>query len=352
MLRGLLLAVLVAVPAELAAQGVAPARPDWITTLPERPGRLYAMGTAELGGNEGGAIARASDRARLEVVTRLRATVQGKTSVTTRTSELQREGVKAGGAGERQVRDEVSVGARAEDLPGLVVERTHSDRAARTVYALAYLDLALARSSLAGRLDQARDSRLRIGDEASRKARWRLRKLQEDLNRIDESIGLLAVTGVGQDLRPTLQSERAAVDKGLQRLEGKDLPPLDLAKTTMGLRANVQLPQGIQAYLEAQIVQCGLLVRNLNPDLILDLSFSGGDQGAEFIFTHMEPYAGVSYRTEAQMTILESGGAALTRPALLQVGPWGAPDGMVNQFRLLFERRLPRLIAEVQTELR
>jgi len=221
----------------------------------------------------------------------------------------------------------------------------------RTVYALAYLDLALARTGLAARLDQARDSRLRIGLETSRKARWRLRRLQEDLNRIDESIGLLAVTGSGQDLRPTLQSERAALDKGLQRLEGKELPPMDLAKTTMGLRANVKLPQGIQAYLEAQIVQCGLLVRNLNPDLILDLTFSGGDQGAEFIFTDMEPYVGVSYRTEAQMTILEGGGAALTRPALLQVGPLGSPDGMVNQFRRLFERRLPRLIAEVQSEL-
>jgi hypothetical protein len=52
------------------------------------------------------------------------------------------------------------------------------------------------------------------------------------------------------------------------------------------------------------------------------------------------------------MTILEGGGAALTRPALLQVGPLGSPDGMVNQFRRLFERRLPRLIAEVQSELR
>lgn len=351
MLRRLLLAVLVAVPAGLAAQGAAPARPAWIDTLPDLPGRIYALGTADLTGNEGAAITRAADRARLEVVTRLRATVQGRTSVTTRTSETQAAGALPTGGGDRQVRDEVSVGARAEDLPGLVVERTHSDPAARTVYALAYLDMAQARSALAARLDQTRQGRTRIGDEQSRKARWRLRKVQEDLNRIDESISLLAVTGVGLDLRPALQTERAAVDKSLQVLEGKTLPPLDLAKTAMGLRANVNLPPGLQAYLESQIVECGLLYRNMNPDLILDLSFTGSAKGPEFIFADVDVYSGVTYRTNAQMTILEGGGVSLTRPVPLQVDQSGSPEGMVNQFRRLFERRLPKLIGEVQSEM-
>jgi len=362
-MRWLMLAVLVTVSAGLAAQGAVPAgtpsaarmpdsgKPGWIETLPEQPGRLYALGTAELGRNEGDAIARASDRARLEVVTRLRATVQGRTSITTRSSQAQQQGAKATGAGDRQVRDEVSVGARAEDLPGLVVERTYSDASARTVFALAFLDLAQARNALAGRLDQAREGRIRIGDEQSRKARWRLRKLQEDLARIDESIGLLAPTGAGQDLRPALQAERASLDKGLQSLEDKNLPPLDLTRTSMGLRANVALPPGIQGYLEAQIAECGLPCRNLNPDLILSLTFSGGTRGPEFIFMDLDVYSGVTYRTEAQMTILEGGGAALTRPVPIQVAQFSSPDGMVDQFRRLFERRLPKLISEVLTEL-
>lgn len=349
-MRWLLLALLVGLPAGAQAQGAAD-RPEWIAALPGQAGRLYAMGTAELGRNEGEAITRASDRARLEVVSRLRATVKGQTSVTTRTTETQQAGAKATGSGDRQVRDEVSVGARAEDLPGLVVEATYSDPAARTVYALAYLDLVQARNALAARLDQARDGRLRVGDEWSRKARWRLRKLQEDLNRIDESIGLLAATGSGADLRPALQAERTSLDKGLQRFEGRALPPLELARTTMGLRTNVRLPMGVQAYLESQIVECGLLYRSLDPDLILNLTFAGGAKGPEFIFTEMDLYAGLSYRTEAQMNILEGGGASLTRPVPIQVGQSGSPDGMVNQFRRLFERRLPRLIGEVQTEL-
>jgi hypothetical protein len=347
--------VLLAIPGGHAAQGAAPAipaeRPGWIEALPDVPGRLYALGTAELRGNEGEAIARASDRARLEVVTRLRATVKGRTSVTTRTSEVQQGGAKATGGGERQVRDEVSVGAAAEDLPGLVVERTHSDPSARTVYALAYLDLALARGGLAARMDQARSARLRVGDELSRKARWRLRKLHEELNRIDESISLLAVTGTGLDLRPALQAERSALDKGLQRLESQPLPPMDLAKTAMGLRANVDFPPGIQAYLEAQIVECGLLYRNLNPDLVLNLTFSGGSRGAEFIFVDADPYAGITYQMDARMVIQEAQGMALTRPVPLQLSQADSPEGMVNQFRLLFERRLPKLVAEVLNEL-
>jgi len=347
-MRWLMLALLVALPS--GAQGPAE-RPGWIAALPGQPGRLYAMGTAELARNEGEAITRASDRARLEVVTRLRATVKGQTSVTTRTSETQQAGAKATGSGDRQVRDEVSVGARAEDLPGLVVEATYADAASRTVYALAYLDLAQARTALEARLDQARDGRLRVGDELTRKARWRLRKLQEDLNRIDESISLLAATGSGADLRPALQGERKGLDKALQRFDGKVLPPLDLARTTMSLRTNVRLPPGLQAYLESQIIQCGLLVRSLDADLVLNLTFAGGTQGPEFIFTDMDLYSGVTYRTEAQMNILEGGGAALTRPVPIQVGQAGSPDGMVNQFRRLFERRLPRLIGEVQTEL-
>jgi hypothetical protein len=356
MLRRLLLAVLVALPGGgLGAQGVrlpaaGPAKPDWIENLPEVPGRLYAMGTAELSGTEGDAIARASDRARLGVVSRLRATVKGRTSVTTRTSELQQPGGKASGAGERQVRDEVSVGAAVEDLPGLVVERTHSDPVGRTVYALAYLDLAVARGALAARLDQAKASRIRVGDELSRKARWRLRKLQDELGRIDGAITLLAFTGTGLELRPALQTERGAVDKALQRLENKDLPPMDLSRTAMGLRANVEFPPGIQAYLESQILECGLVYRNLNPDLILSFTFAGGARGPEFIYVDVAPYSGVTYQLDAKMVILEGEGLAITRPVPLQLSQSDSPEGMVNQFRRLFERRLPKLVAEVVTE--
>jgi hypothetical protein len=338
-------------PAPAPAPGPGPARPAWIDTLPEAPGRLYALGTAELEGSESAALALASDRARLAVAGRLRATVRGQTTVTTRSSESQREGAQPSGAGDRQVRDVVSVGIKAEDLPGLVVERTHCDPLARTAYALAYIDLALARTTLAARLDQARDHRLRIGDEQSRRARWRLRRLQADLEDLDDAIALFAPTGAGQDLRPALLAEQAAVGKRLALLEGMALPPLDLARTTMGLRSNVDLPLGIEAYLEAQIHECGLRQRNLDPDFILELSFSGGGGGPEFLYADMNIFDGVTYRIDAHMTLLDGEGGAVTRTVPLQVSQATSPEGMVGQFRRQFERWLPRLVAELRSEM-
>jgi hypothetical protein len=337
------------VAAACLAQGMGPGKPEWVETLPEAPGRLYALGTAPLGGNASEAISRASDRARLEVVARLRATVRGSTRITTRTTET--PGLPAAGSGARQVLDQVSVGTRAEDLPGLVVERTHTDPAGGIAYALAYLDLAQAHAALAARLALARDGRLRVAGETTRKARWRLRKIQEDLGRLDELIGMLAVTGAAEDLRVPLQAERTAVETRLAQLEAQGLPPLELAKTAVGLRCNLDLPIGVEAYLGDQITACGLLHRDLNPDLILDLTFAGGARGPEFIYVDMDVYEGVSYRLKAQLTVLEGGGAALTRPVALEVTQSSSPEGMVDQFRRQLERRLPKLIAQAVAEL-
>ena len=140
------------------------------------------------------------------------------------------------------------------------------------------------------------------------------------------------------------------MDKRLDQLEGAQLPALDLAKTAVALRSNIDLPPGVTAFLEAEIVECGALHRDLTPDLILDLTFSGGAKGPEFISVDMDVYDGVSYRLEAKMTILDGEGTALTRPASLLIVQPGSPEGMVNQFRRQFERRLPRLFSEVQTQ--
>lgn len=339
-------------PILLAAQAPGPSKPAWVERLPEGPGRLYAMGTADLGAQEGQAVTRASDRARLEVVARLRATVKGRTSVTTTSQEQVREGQKSVGGGERIVRDEVSVGAGAVDLPGLVVEQTFTDAPARTVYALAYLDLAQARATLASRLEAVRAARVRVGDEQSRKALWRLRRLTLDLDRLEEAIGLLALTGTASDLRPALAGERAEVDRRLDRLNGADLPPLDLARTAAALRTNVDLPPGLDTYLRGQVKACGLLERDLQPDVILDLTFAGGARGPEFIFADMDVYSGVTYRMEAKLALTEPGGTPLTRAIPILIVQGDSPEGMVNQFRRQIERWLPRLVSEFEASMK
>ncbi|BDU74744.1 hypothetical protein [Mesoterricola silvestris] len=336
-----------------AALGLQPApRPAWVERLPESPGRLYAMGTADLVAREGQSITRASDRARLEVVARLRATVKGQTSITQRTAEGKRDGQTTVGSGERVVREEVSVGARAEDLPGLVVEQTFTDPAARTVYALAYLDLPQARATLASRLDAIRLARVRLGKESSRRALWKFRKLTLDLDQVEASLGLLAVTGVGADLRPLLEAERAAVDLRRDHLNQADLPPVDFSRTALGLRSNVDLPPGVASYLKSQVTACGLVSRETDPDLVLDLAFGGGPRGPEFIFTDMDVYSGVTYRLEAKVALTEGGGAPLTRTVPIVIVQGESPEGMVNQFRRQIERWLPRLLGEFKAEMR
>jgi hypothetical protein len=316
-----------------------------VETLPELPGRLYAVGSAEVRTSEGEAVARAADRARLELVARLRATVQGQTRITTRILQSQGTGGPARAA-DQQVRDDVSVSARAEDLPGLAVERTHCDPAARTAYALACLDLARAGAALGARLDRARDARIRLAAEVSRRARWRLRRELDDLDALEATLDLLGPAGLGGDLRGPLQAERTAATERLGQLDGAILPPLAPARTATALRSNVELPLGIEAYLQAQVREVGLLQRNLNPDLVLDLSFSAGGRKPEFIYADVDLYSGTIYRIEATLTLLEAGGMPLTRPVTLQVSQAGSPEGMVDQFRRAFERRLPRLVAE------
>ena len=332
-------------------------RPSWIEALPPPvAGRLYALGSADLGASESEAITRASNRARLEVVTRLRASVKGRTSVATHTAELGRNGAQAVGYGERQVRDEVSVTAQAEDLPGLVVERTYVDNpgprgSGRSAFALAYLDLGQASNALAGRLARLHESRARVGNELSRKARWRFRRIKGDLDRVEEVISLLSLTGAGGNLLPELKSERAAVDGRLGVLERAELPPLDLSRISVGFRSNVDLPPGIEAYLAAQIGVCGLVRRELDPDLILDLRFSCGAEGAAFICAEMDVYAGVRYRLDAQLSLLDGTGWAFGRPVPINILQSTSPEGMVNEFRRQFERLLPRLFADFKREL-
>jgi hypothetical protein len=322
-----------------------------VERLPEAPGRLYAVGSADLGAGKGQAIARASDRARLEVVARLRATVKGQTSVTTRIRELQRAGKGTVGAGERVTRDEVSVGAKAEDLPGLAVEQTFTDAPGRTVYALAYLDLAQARAVLSARIERIRDTRIRVGMELSRRALWKHRKLATDLDRLDESLALLALAGGAGDLRPRFDAERAAVEAGLDRLNQAGLPPVDFSRMAMGLHSNVDLPLGVEAYLRSRVAACGLVSREMDPDLVLDLTFAGGAKGPEFLYAEVDVYSGLTYRLEAKLCLTEGGGAPLTRSVPIVLVQGDSPEGMVNQFRKQIDRWLPRLLGEFKAEM-
>lgn len=330
-----------------AATGIQ--RPVWIEQLPQEPGRIYALGTADLGPftSEGRALAQASDRARLEVVARLRVSVKGQTSTTTRTTQMG-SGGSSYGYGDKTSRDTLQVGTQAEDLPGLTVEQTYLDATGRTAYALAVLDLGQAEASLQGRLTGLENSRHGLEKERSRRARWRLRKLQGDLDRLGELTALLSL----DPLLARTRAERVIVDKRLAALEAADLPPLDLGKCAMALRPNIALPPAMEEFLSSRITESGLKCREAGADFRLELTFSGGSKGPAFIYAEPQFVGSILYRLEATAQITDAGGVVLAKAPPISLSQEQTPEGLSAQFHRQFERRwgmlLDQLLAELQ----
>jgi len=324
-------------------------RPGWIEQLPTGPGRIYALGTADLSPSspEGRALAQASDRARLEVIARLRVSVKGETSTTARTTQLG-SGGRSYGYGDRSSRDTVKVGTQAEDLPGLSVEQTYVDASSHTAYALAVLDLGLAETSLQVRLRGLENSRRNLEGERSRPARWRLRRLQGDLSRLAELASLLALEAMGD----RIQSERTMVEKRLAALEAEELPPLDLAKCAMALRPNITLPPALDAFLSSRITETGLKLRDAGADFRLELTFNGPSQGPALIFAEPQFVGTILYRIEASAQITDAGGVVLAKAPPISLCQEGSAEGLTTQFQRQFERRWGMLMDQLLGELK
>ena len=94
MTRKVVLLALLAGTWALAALPQTLVKPIWISALPERPGRVYAMGLAPVTTGDAQAVTQASQNARAEVLSRLRANVQSETSV----RSTAKVSVQAGGA--------------------------------------------------------------------------------------------------------------------------------------------------------------------------------------------------------------------------------------------------------------
>lgn len=240
---------LLLVPA-LVLQVQAAVRPPWIEVLPDQPGRVYGLGMAPLSG-DAATLQAASDNARADVVARLRADVKADTRITTLSQESRGTGQKAAGSRTQSTEVGTQVQARATELPGLVVQETWLDRAGRTGYALAYLDLGLAQGELRTRLAILRaDLAADRGDDGTPRARLvaaqALAKAHGELLRLDDLAALLSGGGGdpglrGQVLAARLDTERrlaaarSALTFGLATAPGVALDPdvKDVVRTTV-----------------------------------------------------------------------------------------------------------------------
>jgi len=265
------------VPVLLAPVRAADLKPVWVSALPARPGRVYGLGMAALAGNDAQALRQASDNARADVVSRLRATVKADTRITTTYQESRATGAAATGTRTQTARVGTQVQAQAEDLPGLMVEETFVDRPGASAYALACLDLAIARRELQARLDAARADlaadRGGQGVRARLVAAQALRKGYLELLKLEDLSALLG--GGGGD--PALRQDVAKA-----RIDTEQRMAAARAALTFGLAPapGVEPDPDVQDAVRTAVLQEGMGWSDQNPMFSITLRVRAGRSGA------------------------------------------------------------------------
>jgi len=236
----------------LGAAPMARVKPIWVTTLPQQPGRIYAMGIASGASGEAEALTQASQNARAEVLTRLRANVRSETSVVSKAS-MSNQGGKVTGSSEQQVGQDTRIQTQATELPGLVVEETWLEAKGATAYALAYLDVPIAESELRTRFTaQKNDLAQESGTPAAPRERLRLlgrlKHAQVELAKLDDMAALISAGGGDPQLRAQVRAAKLAVDRRMDQLRGSLTLSLEGAKgaaNIAGLLRNAALKAGL-----------------------------------------------------------------------------------------------------------
>lgn len=284
-------------------------RPAWIGTLPEAPGRVYAMGLAAFAPGEAQALQQAQAQARMEVLARLRASVKGETNVRTSQAYTQQLSGPATGSTSKSVSQEIQVQVQATELPGLTVEETWIDREGRTAYALAYLDVPTAQRELGLRFDTARQD-LAADPPTPPDARERLKKLQRmrgiqrEMALLDDLTALISAGGGDAKLRGDIRTQRQTLDRQMEKLRGS---------LSFGVKYPPQSPSGsdLTPLVRNAVLQRGLDWSNGRCDFYLEFHRSGdADPRGSRWWTYMPnpPTGFVVARGAIEITLVDAMG--------------------------------------------
>lgn len=265
----------------------APARPLWLSVVPTAPGRVYGVGAAALAGDDAAALRQASDNARADVITRLRADVKADTRVTTTMQESKSTAGPASATRTQETQVGTVVQAQAAELPGLSVDETYLDKAGGTLYALAYLDVAVARRELGARLDAVKaDLAVVRGPEPrARFAEARaLRKDHADLEKLEDLAGLLG--GAGADAGPFGPTANGAgdlrADVARTRLETERRLTAVRAAITFGFaKSDVEVDPDVRDAVRTAVLNQGLGWSDQAPMFALTLRVRGAKAQAQ-----------------------------------------------------------------------
>jgi len=269
------IALALCVPSIVMAQGLI--RPPWVSLVPSAPGRVYAIGLASLEPAEAQAVRQASLNAKVEVISRLRASVKGSTNLTTH-SEVQRQGGgTATGSSTQTLHQDSTIQAQAVELPGLAVEETWVDRKGNTAYALAYLDVPTAEQELRNRFGAMKQD-LSVEAGVSGSPRDRLRRLQAlkgaqaEMDKLDDMAGLISAGGGDPSLRRQVRDLKLSVDRLLDQLRNS---------LTMCAGGDKDLGLGgdVATLVRNAVLRQGLGWAESNAEFTLNLRFQGNRQG-------------------------------------------------------------------------
>jgi len=209
-------------PALAWAQGLV--RPPWIEVLPQQQGRIYAVGVAPLGASQAQALKQAGQNARIELASRLRATVKGETTIHSQSTQQRELGGLASASSQQKVTQDSKIATQIAELNGLSISETWTDSEGATVYALACLDVAAAMGNLQGRADAVRKGQLSLDAGAdprlAARAALQIRKGREEVARLDELATPVIDAGGDPAFRTQLQSLRSDLDRRSDQVRG------------------------------------------------------------------------------------------------------------------------------------
>ena len=262
------------VPALLLA---APAQPGWVNRLPEFPGRVYGLGVAPASNTRALATHQATDNAKADVLARLRANVKSDTQIKTVYNE--EKGVTGGRLTEgasrsTNRRSDVQIEAQGRDIPGLTVEATYLDETgtAPTMYALAYLDVAIASQEVQSRFDAAAAS---YGADLGDDIRAKIHRTQvikgtlKELSDLEDLFGLIRAGGADPGMGDKITALRLKAER-----ERADLR----RSLTFGMASNPDIPVDaeVRGAVRTTFLEEGLGWSDHNPDLTVTMRVRTG----------------------------------------------------------------------------
>jgi hypothetical protein len=221
---------------------------------------VFGLGVASAANTRALALREASDGARSDVISRLRANVKSDTQVGTDFTETKSvAGKKTAASASRttNAKTDVQVHVEATDLPGLSVQATFLDEGgpSPTMYALAVLDVDVADQEVRARYDTIAASLASPrGDLQGREIFHRIqlvKKAVAGLAKLDDLSGLLRAGGGDPTLRESIlksqmdaERERTAL-RSLVTFGFSSNPDLELSKDVEGAVRTVVLKEGL-----------------------------------------------------------------------------------------------------------